>query len=129
MKLSMKYIILFVKDQAKSIKFYRDILGLPLRARHGSYVEFDTGATILALNTLDSVRNLTGFCLPDAPASCQSYELSFVVEDVPSVIEELRVKGVPVLKEPAPSPWGEVVACVKDPDGHNIEFCSTMNNT
>lgn len=51
MNLSMKYLILYVSDSKRAIHFYRDILGLPIRAEHGTYIEFDTGSTILALNT------------------------------------------------------------------------------
>lgn len=125
MKLSMRYIILYVSDQEKSIEFYRDQLGLPVRAEHGTYIEFDTGSTILAINTKEFVRELLEFPVPDQTS--HSFEIGFVVEDVETTIKTLESQGVPVLMKPTKKPWGQTVAYVSDPDGHYIEICSSMD--
>ncbi|CAM5222523.1 Lactoylglutathione lyase OS=Ureibacillus acetophenoni OX=614649 GN=SAMN05877842_102457 PE=4 SV=1 [Ureibacillus acetophenoni] len=60
MNLKMRYIILYVKDHEKSKKFYHEVLGLPIRGEHGTYIEFETGSTILSINTRESVKEITG---------------------------------------------------------------------
>lgn len=127
MKLRMRYNILYVTDLEKSLTFYRDLLGIPIKAQHGTYTELDTGATILALNTRESVRELTNLPVPDKVSSSQTFELGFVVEDVIGIVEHLRENGVSVLLEPIIKPWGQTVAYVADPDGHFIELCSSLD--
>jgi lactoylglutathione lyase len=47
-------------------------------------------------------------------------ELWVYVEDVDGVAEELRARGIPVLREPGDMPWGERIAYVADPDGNPV---------
>ncbi|MCY8106405.1 VOC family protein [Bacillus mojavensis] len=126
MNLSMKYIILYVSDSQRSIHFYQHILGLPIRAEHGTYVEFDTGSTILALNTRESVKEMTPLEIPETPVSSQTFEIGFVTENVEAVIKKVREHGVTIIGEPKVKPWGQTVAYIADPDGHYIEICSPM---
>ncbi|TWG66262.1 putative glyoxalase superfamily protein PhnB [Bacillus subtilis J26] len=105
MNLSMKYLILYVSDSKRAIHFYRDILGLPIRAEHGTYVEFDTGSTILALNTRESARDITALDIPDTSAS-NTFEIGFVTENVEAVIKRMREQGVSIIGEPKVKPWG-----------------------
>ncbi len=126
MNIKMRYTILYVTDHEKSKKFYHDILGLPIRGEHGTYIEFETGSTILAINTRESVKEITGFNIPENHSS-QTFEIGFVVDDVKNTIEELRNQDVQILVEPIEKPWGQVVAYVADPDGHYIEICSSLD--
>ncbi|MHC0035411.1 VOC family protein [Pseudoneobacillus sp. C159] len=126
MKLAMKYVILYVNDFAKTMEFYRDILGLPVRMQADTYVEFDTGATILSINTRNSAKEITGLSISEGLQASQTFEVGFVVEDVEACIDELRQKGVTILTEPVTKPWGQTVAYVGDPDGHFIEICTSM---
>ncbi len=48
MKLS--YVIKFVGDMDRAVKFYRDVLGLPLKFESPGWSEFATGETTLALH-------------------------------------------------------------------------------
>jgi lactoylglutathione lyase len=126
MKLTMKYVILYVNDLEKSIHFYKDILGLPVKMQQGTYVEFDTGVTTLSVNSRQSIKEDIGLDVPESSFSTQTFEIGFVVEDVPATIEKLRTQGVPVIKEPVTKPWGQTVAYVADPDGHYIEICTAI---
>ncbi|MEC1177599.1 VOC family protein [Metasolibacillus meyeri] len=126
MKLAMKYVILYVNDFEKTLHFYQHILGLPVKMQQGTYVEFDTGATTLSINTRGSVREEIGLDVPEALSASQTFEIGFVVEDVAATIETLRVQGVTVVKEPVMKPWGQTVAYVADPDGHYIEICTVI---
>jgi lactoylglutathione lyase len=127
MKLSMKYIILYVNDFEKTMNFYRDILGLTIKMEHGTYVEFNTGSTTLSINTRESVKELTGLPIPGNSVSSQTFEVGFVVEDVFATVESLREQGVSIMLEPVTKPWGQTVAYISDPDGHFIEICSALD--
>lgn len=120
----MKYVILYVKDFDKSMEFYKSILGLTIKMQQGTYVEFDTGYTTLAINTRQSIEELTGLEVLGGPS--KTFEIGFVVEDVVETIEALRQKSVNIVKEPVTKPWGQSVAYVSDPDGHYIEICSSI---
>jgi lactoylglutathione lyase len=122
----MKYVILYVNDFDKTIAFYKDILGLPIKMQVETYVEFETGATTLSINTRESIREITGLQVPEEKANSQTFEVGFVVENVAEFIEILRQKGVSIIKEPVTKPWGQTVAYVADPDGYYIEICSSM---
>ena len=126
MKLLMKYVILYVNDFEKTMDFYKGILGLPIKMQQDTYVEFDTGAITLSINTRKDVKELTGLNVPEGSASTQTFEVGFVVEDVVATIETLRQQGVTVIKEPVTKPWGQTVAYVADPDGHYIEICTSV---
>lgn len=45
-----RYVIKFVTDMNKAVKFYRDTLGLQLRFESPGWSEFATGETTLALH-------------------------------------------------------------------------------
>ncbi len=47
-----RHAIVFVSDMARSIVFYRDILGLPLGFESREWTEFETPGSTLALNTV-----------------------------------------------------------------------------
>ena len=126
MKLSMKYVILYVSDFDKAMEFYKDVLGLSVKMQQGTYVEFDTGYTTLAINTRQSVRELTGLNVLESDTTSKTFEVGFVVDHVEDTIEALRQKGVTIIKEPVTKPWGQTVAYVSDPDGHYIEICSSL---
>lgn len=125
-KLTMKYIILYVNDFEKTMSFYKDILGLQIKMQQDTYVEFDTGVTTLSINTRKSVKEEIGLDVPELTSSTQTFEIAFVVEDVSATIEKLREQGVQIIKEPATKPWGQTVAYVADPDGHFIEICTSV---
>jgi lactoylglutathione lyase len=122
----MKYVILYVNDFDKTMKFYKEILGLSVKMQHDTYVEFDTGTTTLSINTRESVKEIIGLDMPTSDIASQTFELGFVVDDVVATIEMLRSLDVPIYKEPVTKPWGQTVAYVTDPDGHYIEICSSM---
>ncbi|MGG0277754.1 VOC family protein [Bacillus rhizoplanae] len=127
MKLQMKYIILYAQQYEECLHFYRDILKLPIKGEHGTYVEFDTGSTILAINSRNDVQALTGLSIPKTLSESSTFEIGFVVDDVTETIHNLKEHGVTVLVEPVTKPWGQTVSYVSDPDGNYIEICSSLD--
>ncbi|PGS05806.1 VOC family protein [Bacillus pseudomycoides] len=126
MNLKMKYMILYVEKYDECLRFYKELLRLPIKGEHGTYIEFDTGETILAMNSREDVRELTGLSIPNGISESANFELGFIVEDVNETISRLREQGVKVLVEPITKPWGQTIAYVSDPDGNYIEICSSL---
>ncbi len=105
-------VILYVKDMAAEVYFYRDRLGLPIRypkdkADYSTemWVEFDTGDCILALHG----------GIVDPPGI--EHELVFTVDDIMTAWLALEEAGVDIgqvrMLETA-----EPIATGRDPEGH-----------
>ncbi|WP_330341490.1 VOC family protein [Streptomyces sp. NBC_00557] len=99
-------------DPERSRTFYGDQLGLSV------YREFGTGperGTVYFLGGgFLEVSGRSG--TPQSPA----VRLWLQVEDVTAAHEELRAKGVEVVRPPVKEPWGLVEMWIADPDGIRI---------
>ena len=62
----VNYAIVFVSDMARSVAFYRDVMGLPLRFETPQWSEFATDGATLALH-LEAIggRCRPGLCVPN----------------------------------------------------------------
>jgi catechol 2,3-dioxygenase-like lactoylglutathione lyase family enzyme len=69
----LRYVIKFVADMDKAVKFHRDVLGLQLKFKSSGWSEFVTGETTLALHPV-SDKNPAG-----------KVELGFTVADVSAI--------------------------------------------
>ena len=100
----VNYAIVFVSDMKRSVSFYRDVMGLPLRFESPGWTEFATDGATLALHAdKDAGRCRPGLSVPDLDAFHQR------------MIEE----NVRCLEEPK-EVFGARVAQYVDPDGLTI---------
>ncbi len=107
------YTIVFVRDMARSIKFYREAMGLPLRFESPEWTEFATGSCNLALHkatdgAMDAVapdRIPAGHC-----------HVGFIVTDLDEFHQKMVTQGVKCMQEPKTESAGRV-AMYADPDG------------
>ena len=101
-----------VKDMARARAFYEDTLGLG-PSRNGAtspWVEFDLpGGGCLAITTVT----------PNEPSASAGGTIAFEVEDLPSLVDDLKAKGVTFAAEGIESPVCRMAIC-KDPDGNAI---------
>ena len=108
LKLSFDPIFYHTTDMAKSIAFYRDVLGFPLVSR--DYVaRFDIDGVLFEL-----VPNPTG----GAVSGTGNALLSLGVKDIHEAVRELQDRGVattPIKEEP-----GGLLSYFKDPDGNGL---------
>ena len=58
------------------------------------------------------------------PGPQPRFELFVYVDDVDTVIDDVRRVGVPVLREAEDMPWGERVGYVADPDGNPVALAN-----
>ena len=119
------YTMVIVSDMDRSVEFYRDMLGIPLKFQSPDWTEFQTGATTLALHG-GGVRQ------QHAPAGDPSKQagtcsIGFNVEDVNKTFEELKAKGV-VFVMPPMQREGEGIrlAVAIDPDGLPVSFAQMI---
>jgi lactoylglutathione lyase len=118
------YVILFVADLARSIAFYRDVIGLPFKLHGDGYAEFATRGSRFGLYDRDRLEELTGQ-RPGAPGG-PGGEVVFLVGDVDAEAERLRAAGVAILEGPVDRPWGHRTLHVEDPDGFVVELAEEI---
>ena len=119
------YTMVVVSEMARSVAFYRDILGIPLKFESPDWSEFMTGVTTLALHG--------GGLAPDplAKGNGDKYagtcSIGFNVEDVDKTYEELKAKGARFVMPPTQREGeGIKLAVCIDPDGLPIAFAQQI---
>ena len=100
-----------VADMEASVKFYRDVLGLPLKSESPSWSEFDLGSNTLALH-----KNR-----PDTPQPAGGWVLSFEVKDIKAARGRLEAAGVTIPGDFHEIPGGITLGTL-DPDGNPLDI-------
>jgi catechol 2,3-dioxygenase-like lactoylglutathione lyase family enzyme len=125
------YTILYVRDVGLSLSFYESAFGLQRRFLHesGMYGELETGSTALAFAAESLAQsNLAGGFQPADPSRPPAAsEVGLATPDVPAAYERALRAGAASAAAPRTKPWGQVVAYVRDLDGHLIELCTPMS--
>ena len=105
-------VILLVSNMEKSIKFYNDTLGLPIKTKSKDWTEFFNNNTVLALHPAKK---------KNAIKAGSGMLVGFEVSDLDSSVKKLKDKKVKFYKKPKQEPFGKH-AIIKDPDGHLISI-------
>lgn len=111
-------VILLVSDIERSIKFYNDILGLPIKTKSPDWVEFFNRETTLAIHPIKKGR---GKSVRSEIKIGMATLVGFMVSDLEATAKILKDNHVEFFKEPKNEPFGKH-AIVKDPDGHLISI-------
>jgi lactoylglutathione lyase len=129
---SLGYVILYVNDVSASLAFYEAAFGLSKRSFHDdngkAYGELETGATLLAFVSLELANSqlkggVLAASLDKAPLGV---EIALVTTDVPGLYARALKAGATAVSEPAPKPWGQTVAYLRDNAGHLVELCTPL---
>jgi lactoylglutathione lyase len=112
--LKLSHVIEFVADMDVAVKFYRDIIGLPLKFQSPGWSEFVTGETSLALHPASEGK----------PAG--SIELGFTVGDLPMFHREMSAKGVEFSMPPTKQEYGRMLAQFVDSEGAHSSVSGSM---
>ena len=123
---TLDYTILIVEELDRSIAFYTEALGIPLRHRATEYAQLATENTRLALYTRAAMARTLNRPLERAAANAPGFEIGFLVDDVEIAFEALTAAGAEPIQAPTTRDWGQRTAYVSDPDGHLIELAQSV---
>jgi predicted enzyme related to lactoylglutathione lyase len=117
--MNLGFIILYVRDMEQTKAFYVEELG-------ATVVDAISGPNFITLRP--SGGSLLGLQNKDASQLAPKYEeqsggveLSFEVDDVDSVWQRWKEKGVEIVADPIDLPFGRYFLA-KDPDGHYVSI-------
>jgi lactoylglutathione lyase len=108
-------VILIVSDMERSTKFYKDVLGLPIKSQSKDWTEFFNTETVLALHPARKVQE------QPTPQQRNSVLVGFMVSDLEAEVEQLQKKKVKFFKKMKDESFGKH-AIIEDPDGHLISL-------
>ena len=108
-------VILAVTDIDKSLEFYHEIIGLPIKNQRRSWVDLGTSGALLSLHPASLTAQHIGSSIENG------ITIGFLVGDVKSAIEELRAKGVRIHRDIVKKDAG-INAVVLDPDDYLISL-------
>jgi lactoylglutathione lyase len=104
----LSHIIIFVGDMDRAVKFYRDIVGLPLKFESPEWSEFAAGETTLALHP-STEKNPPG-----------KMEIGFTVPNLQHFHAEMQGKGVRFTIPPTKQNFGGLLAQFVDSEGTHV---------
>ena len=119
------YTMIIVSDMDRSVEFYRDKLGIPLKFQSPEWTEFQTGATTLALHG-GGVRQdqAPGVDRSKQAGTCS---IGFNVDDLDKTFEELKGRGIFFVMPPTQREGeGIRLAVCVDPDGLPVSFAQMI---
>lgn len=117
----LRYVMLFVADLERSLRFYRDLVGLPVLEEGRDLVDFDVDGSVFALHQ----AHVDTTVHHHPPLLAGSFRLGFTVGDLDTVHARLLAAGAVCLREPE----AELEMCValyEDPDGIQFTLASPL---
>lgn len=102
-------------DYQRSLRFYRDDLGLAIAREYPGGTVFFAGQSLIELAGHGEPRSFSG-------------ALWLQVRDVYLTEQELRDRGVTITREARQEPWGLHELHVTDPDGVTLIFVQIPEN-
>ncbi len=109
----VQYAIVFVSDMRRSVEFYRDVLGMPLKFETPGWTEFATEGATLALHTAEAAARPEAPVHHPADGACRP---GLRVPDLDAFHRRMTEKNVRCTQEPK-DVFGARVAQYLDPDG------------
>jgi lactoylglutathione lyase len=110
-----------VNDLERTVRFYKEALGLRVSRRHTS----PRGAQLAFLQTPGSAEEIEICQLPASPpvqVQPDLMHLAFEVDDLAAFAAELAGKGYPLSDGPTPSGSGGIIAFIDAPEGYEVEL-------
>lgn len=108
-------VILAVSDLDRSLQFYHEIIGLPIKNQRRSWIDLGSGGALLSLHPASLTAEHMGGSIENG------ITLGFLVGDVDSAVAELRERGVRIHRDVVKREAGKN-AIVLDPDDYLISL-------
>jgi len=118
--LCLHFVIIFVRDQERSLRFFVDKLGFRVVVDH----TFDDGNRWIEVAPPDGTAQL-GIALPPPESEPEKLiggptDIYFITEDLPGKYKEWSERGVHFQFPPEAPRWGGVHTRFEDPDGNSF---------
>lgn len=107
------YSIIFVSDMARSIAFYRDAIGMPLKFESPDWTEFNTEGATWALHKCEGRAANSDGPQAEIAGRCRP---GFQVPNLQTFHARMLRNNVPCAQEPTET-FGARIAQYTDPDG------------
>jgi catechol 2,3-dioxygenase-like lactoylglutathione lyase family enzyme len=118
-KLSFNHAMIYAKDVARALTFYRDLLGFKL-IEDFRYEGKSVYARLRAPGNEGTIAlHQAG---PNDSVASDGVRLYFEIEALDDFCRKLQQKGFYITKMPQMMPWGWRHAYLNDPDGHEISL-------
>lgn len=119
----MKYqsTLIAVTDMARSLEFYKEVLGQEVLLDYGGNVTLTCG---IALQDIAGWKQFLG--TEDVRFRGRDGELYFEEDDMDSFLKTLEGRKIEYVHPLAVQPWGQRCVRFYDPDGHIIEVGENM---
>jgi len=133
--MEIDYIALFVSDVARSLIFYRDVLGFRFeKPAKSDGAEGYSGKLKIGLYDRRWLSKLFGD-RGEQIISGNPFLLSMTVQNLDQVYQELcdrqanRLLGIPIdiISPPTLMAWGQKILFLRDPDGNLLEIVESQN--
>ena len=108
-------VILTVKDMGKSVEFYNKILGMPIKRERDNWIDLGQTGALLSLRPISASESNVN------SSTDNGILIGFVVGDVSSVVDELKLKNVKIHRDIQDKSSGKN-AIILDPDGYMISL-------
>jgi lactoylglutathione lyase len=118
----LRYVILFVSDMDRSVAFYRDMLGWPLKSQSPERTEFAAEGTTLALHYASRPSGAAAV-QGEIAGRCQ---LGLSVDDVEAFHQDRVVRGTLCIQPPTEDACGAKLAVYADPDGLPFSVAASL---
>jgi catechol 2,3-dioxygenase-like lactoylglutathione lyase family enzyme len=117
--LDFNHAMVYSKDVARALGFYRDLLGLTLVEEYRAAdrvvyarLKFPAGTGTIAIHLLP----------PGEPLYTGGIRLYFEIRALDKFCKQLAARGATFSKLPTLMPWGWTHAYLDDPDGHEVSL-------
>lgn len=109
----VNYAIVFVSDMKRSVSFYRDVIGMPLKFESPGWSEFATDGATLALHKSEGTNPEGDNPQPGPAGQCRP---GLSVPNLDEFHKRMVEQNVPCIQEPTET-FGARIAQYFDPDG------------
>jgi lactoylglutathione lyase len=109
----INYSIIFVSDMGRSVAFYRDVVGVPLKFESPEWTEFVTDGATLALHISDAPTPDGATPAAEQAGQCRA---GFQVSNLGEFHQRMTEHNVHCVQEPTET-FGVRIAQYVDPDG------------
>ena len=113
MRIRINYSIIFVSEMDRSVAFYRDVIGIPLKFESPGWTEFITEGATLALHKGDAPASDRAAQNSEQAGQCRA---GFQVPNLDEFHRRMIEHDVPCAQEPTET-FGVKIGQYVDPDG------------